>query len=396
MFPTRDTFDFDYFGSDVVYGRGRVAELGGFLAERGLDSALVVTGTHVGRNEAVVGPVEAGLGDRLARVFAETTPEKNAETVYDGIDAMSALDADVLVGVGGGSSLDVARQISAYAADGRPLSAFREAAREDRLEPPDPGDDPTPVVVVPTTLSGADISGTGAVAIFTADESPTGETIRLYGEVPPVGMFYDPALFETTPTGALAGSAMNGFDKAIETVYASNGSPVTDATAVHSLRLFRDSLPRLADGDPDAFDRAVVAVVLAQFERRISVIHSFGHGVSRHHPVHQGLVHAVLAPHALRYLFGRVDGSRELLATGLGVAEGADSDDQLAEAVVGAVVEVRDALGLPSRLRDLEVVPEENIPKIDEFTLADGKMAQAPDGLDATAGDLEDVLRAAW
>ena len=396
MLPLPDRFSFDYFDSDIEYGRGCVGRLGSFLAERGLDRAMVVTGTNVGANEDVMGPLEDGLGDRLAGTFAETTPAKDAETVFDGIDAMRECDADVLIGVGGGSSLDIARQISAYAADGRPLSAYREAAREDRLEPPEPGDSATPVVVIPTTLSGADVSGTGAVAIFFDEESPTGETIRLFGEVIPIGMMYDPALFETTPEGALVGSAMNGFDKAIETCYANNASPIQHATAVHSLRLFDGSLPHLTADDPDAFDRAVVAVVLAQFQRRISLIHSFGHGVSRHHPIHQGLVHAVLAPHALRYLFDRVDGGRELLATGFGFDTDSLSADEQADAVVDRVAEVRDSLGLPSRLRDLDVVPEENIPKIAEFTLADAKMEQAPAGLDATAADLEDVLRDAW
>jgi alcohol dehydrogenase class IV len=36
----------------------------------------------------------------------------------------------------------------------------------------------------------------------------------------PVAMFYDSNLFETTPDSALSGSAMNGFDKGIETLYA--------------------------------------------------------------------------------------------------------------------------------------------------------------------------------
>ena len=156
---------------------------------------MVVTGRNVGTNHEVMDPVTRGLGDRLVQVFDETTAEKSAETVFDGIEAMEECNADVLVGVGGGSSLDITRQISAYAADGRPLSAYREAARENELRGPSVGDSPAPVVVIPTTLSGADISNSGSVAIFDADESPTGETLRLAGSVDPTGMFYDPTLF---------------------------------------------------------------------------------------------------------------------------------------------------------------------------------------------------------
>lgn len=394
MVQIPNSFEFDYFHGDIVYGRASVNRLDEFLGEHGLQRAMVVTGTNVGANDDVMEPIMRGIDDRLAGIFAETTAEKSAETVFDGIEAMDAYDADVLVGVGGGSSLDITRQISAYAADGRPLSAYRDAARADELSAPSPGDSPTPVVVIPTTLSGADISDSGSVAIFDAEESPTGETLRLAGSVDPIGMFYDPALFETTPESVLAGSAMNGFDKAIETIYASNGSPITDSTAVHSLRLFSESLPNLGDS-AEAMDRAVVAVILAQFKRRISVIHSFGHGVSRHHPVHQGLVHAVMAPHALRYIFDHVDGDRELLAMGFGLDENLSADEQ-ATAIVDAVIAIRDSLGLPSRLRDLDGVPKENIPMIAELTLADAKMPQGPAGLDPTVEEFEAVLRDAW
>lgn len=401
MVPVPNPFTFDYFDSRIVYGRSSVELLEGFLEERDLERAMIVTGTNVGANVNVMGPIKEGLGGKLAGVFAETTPAKTAETVFDGIDAMEHHDADVLIGVGGGSSLDVARQISAFRADGRPLSAYREEALNGRLNPPSTNEDVTPVVIIPTTLAGACLSKAGNIAIFTSDESPTEGAIRVHGPVVPTGLIYDPDLLETTPESVLAASAMNGFDKAIETVYASNGSPVTDSTAVHSLRFFREGLPQLADDHPDAFDRALVAVILAQFrqslfERNVSIIHSFGQGVSYHHPVQQGLVHGVMAPHVLKFIFDRVNGGREQLAMGLDIGQKNMSDDKLATAVLDSVKDIRDSLGLPKRLRDLEDVPRKNIPMMAERTLGDHRMENSPNGLDPTIEDLEKVLRSAW
>jgi len=138
MLPVPERFEYEYRGSDLIYGRGCVERLAEQLAARSLDRALVVTGRHVGANREAMDPVAAGLGDRLVGVFDETTPDKLVETVYDGIDRMARVDADVLLAVGGGSSLDIAKQMSVFAADGRPPSAFREAARAGRLEPPRP------------------------------------------------------------------------------------------------------------------------------------------------------------------------------------------------------------------------------------------------------------------
>lgn len=397
MFKPADAFEFEYLGSDVIYGRGRVAELGDRLADAGIDRALVVCGSHVGANEAVMGPVREGLGDRLAGVFDETSSAKSVETAAAAVEELRTLDADAIVGVGGGSSLNVARQASALAADGRSAAALREAAEADgTVETPEPDGPLTPVAVVPTTLTGADLSAGGSLVVLPREESPTGQPVMASWTVPPTLVVEDPALFETTPHGPLAGSAMNGFNKGLETVYAAGGSPVTDATATHGLRHLVDGLPRLDEDDPTAVDRAVVGMVLVQYESRINVVHAFGQALSRRYPVQQGVAHAVMAPHVLRFVLDRVDGRRRLLAEGLDVETDGRSDAEVADAVVAVVREVRDALGVPTRLRDLDGVEHGDLRGIAEYVAANDVLTAAPPGLTVTVDDAEAVLERAW
>ncbi|MFW6003691.1 MAG: iron-containing alcohol dehydrogenase family protein [Halanaeroarchaeum sp.] len=395
MLSIPESFEDDYAGTTLVYGRGAVADLGATLAEQGLERAVVVTGTNVGANPAVMERVSAGLGDRLVSVFDETTPQKLGATVFDGIDVMRHTDPDVLVGVGGGSSLDVARQMSVLAADGRSLEDLRNAAREGDLPPPDPGQSPTDVVVVPTTFAGADVSSGGAIEVLSADESPTGDPIRIRGTIRPTAVVHDPDLFETTPMGALAGSAMNGFDKGIETIYARTATPITDATAVRGLRLLRDALPRLPD-DPAAMERAVVGTILVQYERRPSIVHALGHGFAERYDIQQGIVHAVVVPHVLRFLFDRVDARRTVLAEGLGIDAEVMDEADLAVAIIEEVEAVRAALDLPDRLRDLVPTREDDLSAIARSILADRMMDVAPAHLDPTVDDIEVVLTEAW
>jgi len=425
MLPIADAFEYEYRGCDLIYGRGCVERLGEYLAEHDLRSALLVCGSNVGANDDLMGPIREGLGDRLAGVFDGTTPDKQAESAFEVVEAMDETDANVLVGVGGGSSLDVARQASVLAADGRSLADLREEAREnggvisqpDSDGQPDPDDDPSdpndgqpPVIVVPTTFAGADVSSGGSVEVLSAEKSPTDQPVSVRGSAMPVADFADPALFETTPHGVLAGSAMNGFDKGIETPYARDANPVSDATAVHGLRLLSDGLPKIMDENDStdsekatdaenaagAMDRAVVGALLVQLDRKVSIVHAFGHGFARRYAVQQGAVHAVVVPHVLRYLFSEVDASRDLLATGLGVNPTDRSDDEVAEAVVEAVTELRDALDAPTRLRDLPETQEEDLPAVAEFVVDDHPMERAPKGLEPTAEEIEAVLREAW
>ena len=386
-------FEFTYNGLDILFGRNRAATLGELLAEEGLERALIVCGSNVGANDELMDPIKDGLGNRLAGCFDETTPAKRVETAYDAIDRMHEVDADVLIGVGGGSSLDVARQMSVLAADGRSRSDLKAAAREGTFSGLDPTGESTPVIVVPTTFAGADVSAGGSLVILSAEDSPTGQPITMSESLMPLANVADPAAFETSPLSALEGSAMNGFDKGIETLYARDGNPFLDAAAVHGLRYLSDAFSNLSTDDPDVMDRAVLGILLVQYERKPSIIHAFGHAFARRYPVQQGHVHAVMAPPVLRYVLGEVDGITPKLAEAVGVDPSVDSP---IEAVVERIEAVRDSMDVPRRAGELSGAKREDIPALAEFTLEDRMMTQLPADLDPTQAELEAILEAAW
>ena len=408
-----DPFRFEYHPAALRFGTGVAGDLAAELDAHGFERALVVCGETVGNTPAVIDPVTEGLGDRLAGVFAETTPKKRLSTAFDAVAAARERDADVLVGLGGGSSLDVAKIASLLWADDRePAAVGRELADSGTITVP-PGE-LLPVVAVPTTLAGADLSMVAGVTPG-RERGLVEETVgggvgdrRLM----PASVVADPELVATTPESVLSASAMNGFDKGIETLYAATATPVTDATASHGLGRLADGLIDLGESGPDpaTLEPVVEGLLLVQYGisrpgvTTLSLIHAFGHGLTRTADLQQGAAHAVIAPHALSYLFEEVDGRRELLAGALGVGDAADSaaalgvDDAAdpAEAVVERVEAVRDALGLPSRLRDLSGPEPDEFEAIAEAVLADSFTPNAPEGLDPTVEELVAVLEAAY
>jgi len=393
------SFVHDFRPGAIHYGRRCVADLGEAMVDRGLDSALVVTGRNVGANREAMDPVEAGLGDRLAAVFDETSPEKRIGTAYDGVERMDDLGADTIVAVGAGSSLDVARVVRVLEADFRTLEEIRtEVEGTGTVAVPDDPDALTPLFVIPTTFAGADMSVAAAIT-YPAGDGGRAETIPVAKSNMPDELFYDPELFETTPTSTLAGSAINGFDKALETVYSAFANPITDATAVRSLRYLRDSLPRLRRAeDPAVMDRAVMGIVLAQYgvsipeAYKINVVHAFGHALRNEFGLQQGVAHAIVVPRVLELIFEQVDGRRATLARGLVET---DVEDEAA-AVVAAVEEIRDGLDLPARLRDVEGPTEEGLRDAAVYAREDPFMDLGPEGFDPSVDDLEGVLRDCW
>lgn len=398
---TLDTgpFTHDYRPGAIHFGRGCIASIESVLAECGIENAMIVCGHNVGANEALMGPIREGLGDRLAGTFDETTPEKSIETAIEGVERADRLDADALIGVGAGSSLDTATVMSILQARPHSLAELRgEIAESGTMALPDDMDGLLPLVAVPTTFAGADLS-TAAGTTATMDDGRVESAAVQHPALMPTALFYDPDLYETTPMGVLAGSAINGFDKAVETVYSSEANPITDATAVRSLRYLRTALPALRGAeDPRVIERAVLGIVLAQYGisrpggSTINVVHAVGQGLRVEFGIQQGVAHAVAVPHVLRLLFEQVDGRRAVLAEGL--VDG-DPDDP-ASAVLEAVTAVRDGLELPSRLRTVEGTDEARLGDAARRIHENPLLERAPPAFEPTVEDVESALRAAW
>jgi len=397
-----ETFRFAYDPGTLLYGERITAELEHELARHDLSRALVVCGETVGATEPVVGPVREGLGERLVGVFDRTSANKYLSTALAGAERVQSEDIDVLVGLGAGSSLDTAKLVGVLAGHDHPADAAREMVEDGTVHLPD--GELLPLVTVPTTLAGADMSMVAGTRL-TLDPDTPDEEIEAAGvsssRLAPLAGVYDPRLFEHTPTSVLTKSAMNGFDKGIEMIYGRDHTAVTDATASHGVRLLAQGLPTLGTDAP-AFEDIVRGIMLVQYglstasTYRASLIHAFGHGFSRGYDVTQGVVHAILAPHVLAYLFEQVDGRRELLAEALDIDTASRSGERLAAAIVEEVTAVRDGMDLPGRLRSIDGPERDHFPEIAEAILADDFMDNVPEALDPGADDIEGVLRAAW
>jgi len=404
MTRDRQRFEFAYRPGDIVCRPGCVADLSSTCERHGWERALVVCGTTVGSTPEVMDPIREGLGDRLAGVFDETTPEKYLGTAIEGVEHAHAVDADVLVAVGGGSSLDVAKVMATLTThDEAPEAVGERAVAEASLSLG--SGTPLPILAVPTTLAGADLSTVAGVTFALDADAERPASGGVGGDrLMPAALCYDAELFRTTPESILTASAMNGFDKGIEALYTSNSTPVTDGTAARGLRLLRSGLPTLREEpmDADALDDVLAGIVCVQYgvsepgAYKLSIIHAFGHGFSRNYEVHQGVVHGIVAPHVLRYLFEEVDGRRALLAEALGVDTAGLDDDATAAAVVSTVADVRDALGLPERLRTIDGLARSDLDDVAERIADDALIETVPEGLDPTVGDVRAVLDAAW
>jgi len=98
----------------------------------------------------------------------------------------------------------------------------------------------------------------------------------------------------------------------------------------------------------------------------------------------------------LRYLFEHAAGQRSKFVYAFDLDTNELNDDELTEAIVNEVISIRDEIGLPSELRSVSGIEEDDIPQIAEDILQDVGIQNGPQDFDPDPDDIEQILRQAW
>ncbi len=185
----------------VIFGVGSLAQLPEEIARIGAIRALIVTGTTLASETDVIVSVAQALGSLHAGTFAGIRQHTPNSTVAQAIDAARALDADVLVSVGGGSLIDAAKAVA------------MELARERGVFPLQ--------IALPTTLSAAEFSHSAGIT----DEQRRAKASFADAHVAPRIVILDAGLTLATPMQLWLSSGIRALDHAIETLVRTRHAP---------------------------------------------------------------------------------------------------------------------------------------------------------------------------
>jgi len=238
--------------TEIRFGRGRLSEVGEVAARYG-ERCLLVT---VSEGVEVLVPMferakryltEAGLE---VEHFAGVIPNPTTESVTEGSEMARDCGADVVVGLGGGSSMDTAKAIAVEAT--HPRTAWDYLWFRDTQ----PTEKTLPIIAVTTT------SGTGSqftqVAVVTNTAEKSKSAIfnnRVYAKVSIV----DPELMVTVPTHVTASTGFDVFCHAFESYLHTNASPYTDLLALEAIRLVAEYLPTVVEDGSNLEAREAMA-----------------------------------------------------------------------------------------------------------------------------------------
>ncbi|VXC65727.1 Long-chain-alcohol dehydrogenase 1 [Pseudomonas sp. 9AZ] len=336
----------------------RLAEL---CRERGAQRVLIVTDPGISKlgmlDEVLPGFARAEL---TVEVFDQVVADPPEAILLAAVEQARALKAQLIIGFGGGSSMDVAKLVAllAHPECGQELAQIYGVgnARGQRL----------PLILVPTT------AGTGSevtqISIIT-----TGETTKM-GVVSPL-LLPDLALLDAELTLGLppAVTAATGIDAMVHAIEAYTSAlkknPLSDLLAREALRLLAANLDEVVHngGNREARQAMLLGSCLAGqafANAPVAAVHALAYPLGGHFHIPHGLSNALVLPHVLGF-----NGNAaaplyaELAPLVLGDQLRAGSVLQQTEQFIGALADFSVRSGLPTRLRDAGV-PQDMLPTL--------------------------------
>lgn len=305
------------------YGAGSLSELAGVCAEAGIDRPLLVTtrrgATAVGRLPVVA-------------VFDGVRSHVPIESVREAAARSRELDADGLVGLGGGSAVDTCKAVVA------------ELAGEGRHSLPR-------IVAIPTTYAGAEWTSFYGVLLAPGRKGGGADP-----RVTPIAAIYDPELTIGLSLETTVGTAMNAMAHCAEAYYHPAAAPRAPRHADTGATAIGHALPLVVERPDGIYGRSRLLegahrAALALAESGVCLAHAMAQAIGGRYGVPQGSANAVCLPAALRFNAEAVPQAVERLATALATD---DAPSRIAELA---------ALGGFGRLRELGV-PENELDEL--------------------------------
>ena len=370
-------------------GDGALDSLPRELARTGAGRAVIVCIPAVAAHTEAMGRLYAALGSTLVGQFDGVEENSPLPSVERAREFLAAHEADAVIAVGGGSSVVTARAASILLAEGKDIREL--CTRQDtagKLVSPRLSAAKIPQFVVPSSPTSAYAKAGSAV-----HDPQTGERLALFDpKTRAKGLFLDPVMALTAPSRLSWSAALNVFSMAVEGLQSRQADPLADALLAHALRTVVTWLPQVAKEPGSAGPRLqlmLAAVMSGQGSDHTGggLAQALSHAIGPRSSVPNGVVEALLLPHAMRFSAEAVAGRTAAIADYLGLA------DPTPDGAVAEIERLLDVFAVPRRLRDIGL-SEEALAEAAGHVMRDWAITAAPRV--PTAQDVRVVLDNAW
>jgi maleylacetate reductase len=381
-------FRYTSYAQEVIFGSGSLARLGEAV-ERFHWRRFMLCSTGTLRRDGTVGTIEEVLEERLVAGYDHVQPHVPDFQVVEATSIAYENEIDAVIGLGGGSSIGMAKAVS----------ISLEAKRQGRPARADfPTEQPlVPVVAIPTTYAGSEM--TSAYGI-TRHEGGLARKITVTDvKITPKLTIYDPVLTLNLSPMMTASTGINALAHCIEALYSITRNPLSTAAAIGGVRAITAALPRCyaAGGDLEARSEMLMGAYLAGTALSsvtMALHHGLCHVLGGTAGVPHGVANAIILPHAMRFNLSVTAQQLAPAAAAMGISLEGKSAEAAVEEAVQSIYELIGRMNLPQHLRDVGV-HEADLPQLAQVALQSRAVQSNPRAI-SEAAEIEAVLRAAW
>lgn len=234
--------DFGFFmQTQIIFGNGKINQTGELLGSYGAHRAIIVTDKNVATTQ-VFDAVISSIHDKGVEtvVYMDVLPDPTTSNAEEaGLFARNH-NADAVVGLGGGSSMDIAKAVS--------LMLTNEGGIRDIMKPNKIQNNPKPLICIPTTAgTGSEVT---SFAVLTIEEENRKGSI--YDEkARPKAAICDPNVLLSVPPHVAAATGIDALTHAIEAYTCKAANEITDGMARQSIRLISQNLTEFVHNNTD-------------------------------------------------------------------------------------------------------------------------------------------------
>jgi alcohol dehydrogenase class IV len=363
----RETWTF-HSSNQIVFGRNAVRHLGEIVRRLQGQRVLIITDPMLAK-AGVLDRVKEPLAGLAVEAFTGGEPEPSTRVAETCAELGKKVRPDVVIGLGGGSNMDLAKLTATLLAHG---GVPRTYFGDDKIPGP-----VLPVICVPTTAgSGSEVSG-AAVVTDTDNHVKVGilsNYLRARAAV------VDPLLTVSCPPKVTADSGIDALTHAIEAYTAVDNAvfplppgersiyqgrhPMGDLCAEKAIALVGQHLRRAVRNGSDLEARegmslAAMVAGLAFSNVGVAAVHALEYPLGGAVHCSHGLGNGLLLPYVMRFNLPARKREFASIARLLGEDIVGLNEDAAAERAIVAVEKLRADIGIPNRLRELGVKPEQ-------------------------------------
>ena len=333
------------------FGKGAREELAGEIQKRGFKKVFLVSDKSL---------VEAGVTAKVEEVlnkanipyvlYDEIKPNPTIKNVTDGVEACKKAEADLIVAVGGGSSIDTAKGISIVMtnpdrADIKSLNGASNTVNKGM-----------PLIALPTT------AGTAAevtINYVITDEDAEVKMVCVDPNDIPILAIIDSELMATMPKGLAAATGMDALTHAVEGYITKAHNEMSDMFHMKAIKMIFKYLPAAVnEKDPEAIEMMGLAQYIAGMgfsNVGLGIVHSMAHQLGAVYDTPHGIANAMLLPTVMR--FNGEDSAtaqrfREILVN-IGRPDAEHLNDQdVINTFVWMISELSKAVGITTTIKD--------------------------------------------